>query len=75
MEKLFSQLKGQHEEELHRKNEEIEDLAKLNDEAIRTANESTFSEKKYRVKIKALKDEIAELKKEAAHKERCYSKM
>ena len=60
---------------MFRKSKEIEDLNALNDEAIKTAHDNTFSEKKYNAWIKKLKDELKDLKKEYDHRERCYKKV
>ena len=75
LENLNKTLKDNHAEELFRKNREIEDLSQLNDEAIKTANDNTFSEKKANARIKKLKDELKDLKKEYDHRERCYKKV
>ena len=50
-------------------------MNQLNDETLKTANEATFSEKKYKSKIKKLQDELNDLKKEQDHKERCFAKI
>lgn len=75
MEQRLNEAREQHSKELSRKNEEIRDLSALNDEALKTANEATFSEKAYKSKIKKLTDDLSELRRDVDHKERCYTKI
>jgi chromosome segregation ATPase len=72
---MYQEARDKHSEELSRKNEEIRDLSALNDETLKTANEATFCEKKFKQKIKKLSDELTELRREHDHKERCFAKI
>lgn len=47
----------------------------MNEETLKTANQATFDEKKFKNAIKSLKEELLELKKDADHKARCYAKI
>jgi hypothetical protein len=40
----------------------------LNEETLKTANQATFDEKKYKNAIKSLKEELLDLKKDTDHK-------
>ena len=75
LEATHEQMKTLHIDELERKNCEIRDLSNLNEEALKTANEAQFSEKKYKKAIAKLKEELEAITKEFEHKQRCHQKM
>lgn len=47
----------------------------MNEETLKTANQATFDEKKYKNAIKSLKEELVDLKKDTDHKAWCYAKI
>ncbi len=50
-------------------------MAQLNEEAVKTSNDNSDREKELKAKIKELKQDAQDLKKEMEHRERCYRKI
>ena len=62
MENTALKVKKKHEEELSQKNEALTELIKAKDDALRNISEISQSEKKYKGRVKQLKDEMTEIK-------------